>query len=370
MRRVTGSFKLLRRCSGGRSLVFVLAVLVLLPVGDIGAVEVSGLFTAEVALDGDARNPRRAAYQRALREVIGRVTAAGRADPLAVDAVIEGAEQLVIGYRDSGNERLWVSFDGPTLIALLRQRGVAVWGSDRPLTVVWLAVDRGDGRREILSASSDLARGDRARLAEPADFLRQRLEREATQRGLPLALPLMDAEDRAVIEFADVWGDFDEVLRDASDRYAAVSILSGRAAPGRSDAIRWNWRFAGAQTSFTGSVENAVRRVAGDMGSALALAGNDDVRRVTVAVDAVNDAAAFGRLLKFLQRQPQLKRVDVTGMDGALLELELHYVGPMERIERLLAGAPGLVAATPPFGAPVGLDAAALAPTLYYRLRP
>lgn len=355
------------KCSALRALLATLAV----GVGTVPlvatAAEVSGLFTAEVEYDKSAVDGRKSAYGDALGRVIGRLIDRQSADPLAIEAVLEEPARWVIGYRDSGAERLWVSFDGPSLVAALRRQGVAVWGSDRPLTIVWLAVDRGGGEREILSSSSQSALGSRARRAEPADYLRERLEQAASDRGLPIVLPLMDGEDQSRVEFADVWGDFDEVLQEATARYGAVSILSGRAAPGQAEAIRWTWRFAGNDVEFVGGVERAVQRIGREMSAALALANPDDVRRVTVTVDAVDSVDGFGRLMQFLRRQPLIRRVDVLGMDRHILELELHYVGSMERIDRLLASFPYLEPITTPVQTDPSL--AVLSAGRYFRLR-
>ena len=350
-------------------LCIALTLTVSLPATPAGAVEVSGLFSADVTIDGDSREDRDTAYRRALTSVIARLAPAARPSDPAVAEVLAGARQLVMGYREIGAQRMWVSFDGPTLVAALRQRGVAVWGSDRPLTIVWLAVDRGSGERDIVSASTEHARGDRARSAKPADFLRERMERAATRRGLPIVLPLMDTVDRQHIEFADVWGDFAATIARASERYAAVSLLVGRAGPGQSDSIRWTFRFGGTEERFTGSVETAIDRLTRDLGATLAIADPADVRRVSVYVDDVDDVSEFGRLLKFLERQPQLTEVNVLGMDGARLELELAFAGPQARIEQLLESGPGLQSVSAP--RPVfGSDdsSMALQPSLYFRL--
>ncbi len=353
----------------------VLAMLVCLPLMlpvPARAVEVSGLFTAEVPLAGPTRDQRDAAYRRALNEVIGRLVERGTADPSAWQPLLAEPRQLVIGYRDNGDHKLWVSFDGSSLVRALRGANVKVWGSDRPLTIVWLAVDRGAGERVILSGSERTARGALARRADPADYLRERLEKAAAKRGLPVVLPLMDARDQQAIEFADVWGDFAATIERASERYRAGSLLVGRVSKARPDAIRWTWRFAGGVETFNGSVESAVRRVAADMSGMLSLASADDARRLRLRVDGVDDVAGFGALLKFLRRQPQVSRLDIVAMDGATLTLELGFIGSTERFERLLESYPSLqrVATRPQSGTVLDpVQGESLLPILEYRLQ-
>jgi len=45
---------------------------------------------------------------------------------------------------------------------------------------------------------------------------------------LPIAFPLLDLEDRAVIGITDVWGNFSDIIREASQRYSVDAILVAR----------------------------------------------------------------------------------------------------------------------------------------------
>ena len=58
---------------------------------------------------------------------------------------------------------LWVSFDGEAIERTLREAGQTVWGIDRPLTLVWLAVDWGRGEREVIAADDPERSRDQAR---------------------------------------------------------------------------------------------------------------------------------------------------------------------------------------------------------------
>ncbi|MEM1263299.1 MAG: DUF2066 domain-containing protein [Pseudomonadota bacterium] len=327
----------LEKCNAAFARGWQLALLgVCCAASNAGAIEVSGLYTVDVDYPANTATARRDAFRDALRQVIGRVTDRSAADPASVATVVEQAERLVTGYRDGGNNRLWVSFNGRALTDALRASGIPVWGSDRPLTIVWLAVDRGGGERAILSSSDRYADGARARRADPADYLRERLEKAAAERGLPVVLPLMDAEDQQRIAFADVWGGFADVMSGASERYGAVSRLSGRVRSDEADTIRWTWRFSGNEVRFTGNVETAMARLGRDMAAALSVADPNDVRRMALAISDVRDVATFGQLLRFLERQPLVRQVDVLAMDNAMASLELAYIGGEAQIVQLL----------------------------------
>src|SRR6056297_3631045 len=124
------------------------------------AAEVADIYTIRVPVDQSEPDWREQAYRRALSQVLVRVTGqrAAAGDP-ALDALFEDPGRLVQGYRRGADETLWVSFDGRAIAARLREAGRAVWGSERPVTLLWLAVDRGGGDRELIAAEDEPAPG-------------------------------------------------------------------------------------------------------------------------------------------------------------------------------------------------------------------
>ena len=117
------------------------------------AVEVVALYTAQVALDDEADNPRQEAYKAALADVLLRVSGTELGtDPEMMELLFPDPAAYVVQFRPGEDDTLWVSFDGDAVEQVLRQSGQTVWGSDRPVTLVWLAVDWGQGEREIIAA--------------------------------------------------------------------------------------------------------------------------------------------------------------------------------------------------------------------------
>src|SRR5690606_25504380 len=120
-----------------------------------------------------------------------------------------------------------VEFNAARVSQALAQRNRPVWGPERPLTLLWVAFDDGFGERVLLGANdAGVAAG--SPLAELLQTTRAELAAAADERGLPIALPLLDLEDLQALTFTDVWGGFEEPIRAASARYGADSILIGR----------------------------------------------------------------------------------------------------------------------------------------------
>ncbi|MEX0729288.1 MAG: DUF2066 domain-containing protein [Aquisalimonadaceae bacterium] len=199
-------------------------LLVLLPVLLLGQSGPAGLFDARVTVEGEGAQERREATRAGLMQVLERLT--GRRDVIEqpdVEEVLAGAEGYLQQYNyeqttgeDGETERqLNLRFDGAAVERALSDRRIAVWSpEDRPRILVWLATDRGAGR--------ELIGGDRGLEVQ------QLLRRTASERGLPVLLPLLDLEDQQAMRASDLWGGFREPVLAASERYRTSAVLVGR----------------------------------------------------------------------------------------------------------------------------------------------
>lgn len=302
----------------------------------LAAVEVGDLYTAEVAwAPGESRER---AYRAALREVLVKVTG----DPAAsrdqrAQSILESPSRLVLGYGESDAGSLFVSFDGRLLAAEIDAAGLPVWGADRPLTIVWLALDKGRGDRQILAASERSVDEVSARRADPADFLRERARAVASSRGLPLVFPLMDTVDQAAVSVADIQGGFVDRVLQASERYRATSILIGRANTRAADRIQWEWVFGTDRQQFNGSVESAGGRVADAMSGLFAISGAADIAEATLFVGGVSQVDDYGALSKRLRSMPQIRSCVLQAVRGDELEYRLELVGGVSQLRSALA---------------------------------
>ncbi len=251
-----------------------LAWLCVLTTPAVLAIEVPTLYSAEVPYDDKADDPRADAYRTALTEVLRRVSGSELAEnALLVEELFPSPASFVVQFRRGADDTLWVLFDGEAIERTLRATGQTVWGSDRPLTLVWMAVDWGQGDREILGAGDDRQSLQETRSINRNRMLRERLLDSAARRGIPVALPLLDSEDLQKVSFSDVWGGFDDRVVDASKRYEANSVLIGRIRPGSSSRNRWTYHFGGEQRSWSGEPEVVLAQIADLLASEIAIQG-------------------------------------------------------------------------------------------------
>ena len=152
-----------------------LALLGVLVVSSAGSVEVTSLYTAQVPLDQEQDRPREHAYETALAQVLLRVSGPELVnDKDLFEALFPNPGAYMVQFRPGPDDTIFVSFDGEAVEDALRNAGQNVWGSERPLTLVWLAVDWGQGEREVIGAT-DAERGiDEARTINRQRMLRQR----------------------------------------------------------------------------------------------------------------------------------------------------------------------------------------------------
>jgi hypothetical protein len=226
-------------------------------VAPLQAAEVRGLYEAEVPVAGQGTEQRNDAIVEAFARMLVKVT--GNRE-IALHPVLAGdlakAPRYVQQYRyridpnppltgqteaetDAGAEPprlLSVTFDSQAVNSLLRDRRLPVWGGNRPAGLTWIGIETG-GNRRLMFPEGD-------------ESLRTAMEQTAQERGLPLLFPLMDLEDRAGLSAADLWGDFEQNLRRASERYSPDLLLTVRLVQVAETLWRGTWRlYQGDQTT-------------------------------------------------------------------------------------------------------------------------
>ena len=334
---LTHSF--LRRPAGTGRLIVCLTFLLLpfAPATDVVAIEMASLYTAQVPLDPEEADPRAVAYETALAEILLRVSGSVMSsDPELFELLFPHPASYVVQYRPGPDDTLWVSFDGDAVEDVLRRNGQTVWGNDRPLTLVWLAVDWGRGEREIIGADDPERSDDEARSIDRNRLLRQRVLDIAERRGLPVAFPLLDTEDLARVSFSDVWGGFDELVIAASERYEANSVLIGRIRPESSQRNRWSYYFAGEQRVWNGEPELVISLVADQLAAEFAIGGSAPLETVELSITGITSVDAYGSVQRILSGLYVVDSFTIAAVEGDRIRYRVISHGGAERLARAL----------------------------------
>lgn len=330
-------------------LVIVNMVLLLSVPLTVSAAEVKDLFSVDIPVHGQGDTERLQAIREGLATVMIKVS--GRRETPAMpemETVLNSPMQYVQQFRyyklpqewqqavdDKGrfySQLLRVSYDGQAVSHLLREAKLPVWGRARPSTLVWLAVEDWN-QRTVLGAGN-----------LPA--IREVLQRQANQRGLPLIFPLLDLQDQSALGYADIWGDFQDAIMQASARYQAGSVLVGRVY--RQAANQWqarwtmylqdevqHWVTEGLQQQqvLSDGMDIAADRFAERFAR---LPTGADNSQVTLKIFDVESLPAYARVMKYLESLDLTKDVLVDRLDGDSVTLSLTLRGDLQRLEQAI----------------------------------
>jgi uncharacterized protein len=310
-------------------LCWLSALLLLCTSLTVQALPVQGLYESEIAVSSQGEAERNRAYRQALEQVIVKVTGERRwLDNARIAQALSAAGSYVaeVSYR-AENLQGWihVRFDQRQLDALLNQEDIPVWDNNRASVLVLVTIQTPDGRRQMLSSSSEHEYLDQAR-------------QFAATRAVPVMFPLLDLTDRRLVNNQQAWDLNNEALQALADRYAADSILAARVlgtADGQQVGL-WKFLFRDSETVFdhiavTGDaymeapLDRVTSRLAQHFG--LVLSEFDRREQVTVRVDGVGTLSDHRQLVNYLESLSVVRSARVAALHGDSVELRLDLAG-------------------------------------------
>jgi len=301
-------------------------------------VEMTSLYSVQVPVESGGRDARTAAYGAALTEVLVRVTGMRDvAESEMMATLFPNPAQFVRQYQPGPDESLIVRLDGPAIERVLRQSGAPVWGTDRPLTVVWLAVDWGMGEREIVGADAQDQVPGAARSIDRNRLLRERVQVVATRRGIPVIFPLLDTEDLESVAFSDIWGGFDDRLLPASERYEATSVLVGRIRPNALQPHRWTWYLDGQRLDWSGEPELAIGLLADSLAARYSFSGDQPSETIHLTISGIESVIVYGEVQRYMENLRVIDQLMITEVTADKITYEVKIQGGVDRLDNALA---------------------------------
>jgi len=341
----------------------VLSFWLLLGSNSLSAIEVEGLYEAELPVTSQGRAERNDVIRAAMTEVIIKVSGNSQVTLTpGIPGLLKRSNQYLQQYRYNTvdlppdpvtgsiatEQSLWVRFDQAALDKSLRDIEVPIWGHSRPVTLVWMASEK-QGERHLLGSS------DFATLTDT--FLQQ-----AKRRGIPIALPLFDLEDQQRVTVTDVLGDFKEPVINASVRYPADAILIGRmreTAPERWEG-RWTLSTSGQEYSWSqrgdlqAVLDFAVDGMAVNLAASYATAPGNVSGQLKVLVKGITNLDDYARSDRYLAALDGVTDVQASQIDRDRILFNVKLRGDLQNLIQAvrLSGQPVLA-----------LDEQAVAPT-------
>ncbi|OGT73420.1 MAG: hypothetical protein A3H44_08055 [Gammaproteobacteria bacterium RIFCSPLOWO2_02_FULL_57_10] len=297
------------------------------------ALVVDELYFQELPVQGQGDAERLRAYREALTAVILKVTGEERwLRDGSVERAVRDAQSFVqeVSYRSSGGGALSqtfirIRFDQELVDNMLGTAGIPVWDRNRPSILLWLTVQGPDGQREVLGSDSE----------HPALELIREFSRV---RGVPILIPVMDFEDRRSLPADVAWSLDEAAIRQASARYGADSILSGRvlSSPGGDLVGLWQFLFRdrvetfdSLETDLAAYMQSALTRVTAQLAThfAINVAAQPVPEQVTLRVEGVDDITAYVNLLSYIGSLAVVDNMSTSLLDGSNIELSVSLSG-------------------------------------------
>ncbi|HEX7030566.1 MAG TPA: DUF2066 domain-containing protein [Gammaproteobacteria bacterium] len=304
------------------------------------------LDAAEVRVHDQSAAARASALKDALAQVLVKVTGSQAVlETAEAAALLENPARFLQQYRyealrpapedpEAASLLLRAEFDGGAIERRLRAAGLPLWGRERPLTLAWVAFSNG-GERRLVGR-------------DPADLLVDALQRAASRRGLPLVLPMMDAEDATRVSFMDVWGIYEDPLLAAAERYAPDAVLVGSIFNAGNElwAGRWTllrdgerqrrWELSGASPEEVAVA--AIDALAEQYGQEFAvLTAMTNGSRVGVEIEGVDRLQDYARVQDYLSGLSVVRQVGLKRVDDNHVRYELGLNSTVRALEQSIA---------------------------------
>lgn len=305
------------------------------------------LYSAATPVPDQSAKARKAAFSRDLAQVFVKVS--GNSDVAQVSAlapVLDRAAKLVVEYRyrtvpigQGGGQKLWAHFDSKAVDKALAQAGQGTWGPDRPTVVAW-----------VLDANSIVA-------DNPNDPVVAAMRKSASQRGVPLVLPLMDLTDQKAVSGFDIRTLYLPALQAASTRYGARAMLVGDIETvDRGVNSRWTLVFGHSTAPYQltaatpqAAGAKAVAQAATLLAQQLAyVGGTGGSGHVMVVVAGVRSLADLTRVERLFSGVPGVSTATLAALRGRVVRFRVGYAGAPNDLAQALTVSSAFTQATHP----------------------
>jgi hypothetical protein len=273
----------------------------------------SELYQATSGVAGRCEGADSSAYQAAMKTVLIRVTGRRSADEdPALAPLLGNARRYVQQCRSAPDNQLWVSFDGPAIERWLTQNGQPLWGHERPLTLVLLAVQNGAQSGTVVTA-------------DDTSELKVSVDAAAAMRGLPLLWPSAADLQKNRLDYSFVNSGSAAVLGEIARRIGGEGVLIGRASGASAAAnVRWIHLFQDRSSEYSGAQEGVNR--AADLYAGM-FAASGAVAPVEIEVSGVNDLKDYANLQNYIESLTFISHVTVESLYGDTVRFRLATRG-------------------------------------------
>lgn len=290
------------------------------------------LYSGEVLIESQDIAARDAAMQRALLQVITKLT--GNSAPTVVPTQAQ-ATAWAQQFRYENNA-IEVQFDPKAVDDFLQKNNIKTWTGKRPLTLIWMAVEENGTQAIVGEYEISLI------------HWQQLFAKDSKTRGIPVLFPLLDLTDQQQVSLNDVWYHVGAALKPAASRYQAENTLSGRifqnlqteqwtadwllALP--NNQVGWQNEGATPEDLMKASVERFAKEVANRSEQNAEI---DHTGTVTLTIDNVDNAQKYLHLQSYLQSLNAVDTMRPIKLTATSVVMQLKLSGSVAQLQQQIA---------------------------------
>ena len=299
------------------------------------ASRIDGLYETQVVVKDQSALERQRGIQNALATVLSKLTGRQSSSGQFKDLLSNASSYLnQFQYQttsgDSGPIYLWVSFNPRSIEQALEQKRISLWGSMRPDTLLWLAVEDKAGRYILAN--------------DKANPVYRSLMASASELGIPMQLPKMDQDDRRVARISDIWGNFPGQIKVASGRYQVDNILMAKL---YSDGVKWHtdWTLVSGtiEQSWSGSgkyagqaLADGLRGYAERLMDRYAIQASSEISRVQLVIKNVNSLQEYQATQNYLSSIMLITSLQLYSVSANQISYLVDLRANLNDLERVL----------------------------------
>lgn len=302
------------------------------------ALVVDTLYEQDLLVEDKSSELRITRSEEAFRKLLMQIS--GTSDALNHERVQQALTQVdryisKYSYHELPNQmlQLRLSFDIKMVQQMLQKAGFSYLGKNRPVTVLWLALDS-PSEPELVGGALQ-------------NQMTSHLEALSVERGLPIILPLMDLTDKAVVSDKDIWSFTEEPLIAGSKRYEADLVLTAKITQ---LANEWHaqWMLSEGQGETQlwemqkTSLDELLVAAANQFGEKVSTLYNKrslvepTAEKIQVAVSGIDSIEDYGTVLGYLEGLEAITQVDVSVVEASQTVFNLYTYRGQEAIKNSL----------------------------------
>lgn len=277
---------------------FIWAVFFLLVSLNLNAAE--PFYQVSAPVSSQAPEVRAQAASKALKDMLWRLTGSQAERNPALTSVFGRAETYADSFSYTGNGQITFSFSPQGLNQLIKDYGLPYWPANRPKVLVWSLIN--------------------GQWPSPNDASLAELKAQAQLRGIPLAFPNYDSEDRTALSAEQFKALDSEALLNASFRYSLDTVMAIVISDG---ASRWQFDHRGEKRSGDNAVQG-INMLADLLASRYAVGGGSGAStgRAYIAVSA-SDFTQYKHISDYLKKHSLITACRLLQSNGKELVFEL-----------------------------------------------